>query len=155
MNPDKFLDTKPALVIEDYFSGKTRGWGIVFGRSGEVVKQFTVDIVGVWEGSTLVLTEDFLYSTGATEQRVWTIKKLDEHTYNGTAHDVVGTAIGKQYGQALNWNYVLDVPVGSSSYHIRFDDWMLLQPDGVLLNRAQMSKFGLSVGEVVLSFRKM
>ena len=36
-----------------------------------------------------------------------------------------------------------------------FDDWLFLQADGVLLNRANMSKFGLALGEVFISFKKL
>jgi hypothetical protein len=31
---------------------------------------------------------------------------------------------------------------------------MFLQPDGVLLNRASMRKFGFRVGEVTIAFQK-
>jgi hypothetical protein len=39
--------------------------------------------------------------------------------------------------------------------HVKFDDWMFLQPGGVLLNRARMSKFGVELGQVTLSFMKL
>ena len=58
------------------------------------------------------------------------------------------------HGRALNWRYTLALPVGGQIYHVRFDDGMYLQPDGVLLNRARMSKFGVERGQVTLSFRK-
>ncbi|MAK55160.1 MAG: hypothetical protein CML17_04875, partial [Pusillimonas sp.] len=34
------------------------------------------------------------------------------------------------------------------------DDWMFLMNDKVMLNRATMSKFGIRLGEVTLSFHK-
>jgi hypothetical protein len=37
---------------------------------------------------------------------------------------------------------------------VSFDDWMYLQADGVLLNRAKMSKFGFTLGEVTIAFQK-
>ena len=154
IKPESFAATTPTLKIEEYFAGKTRAWGIVHGRSNEVVRQFTVDILGEWDGSELVLTEDFLYSDGEKQQRIWKIKKIDEHHYEGRADDVVGIAKGYQYGQALYWTYDLNIDVDGSVWKIRFDDWMYLQPDGVLINRALMSKFGFNVGEVILFFRK-
>ncbi len=39
-------------------------------------------------------------------------------------------------------------------YEVQFDDWMFLVDDRVLLNRATMSKFGVTLGEVLLSFTK-
>jgi hypothetical protein len=37
---------------------------------------------------------------------------------------------------------------------VHFNDWMFLQPSGVLLNRARVSKFGITIGEVTLAFMK-
>lgn len=154
MKIEDYAGTQPEFKIEEYFKGKTRAWGIFQDRSGAVKRQFTVDLTGEVNGDTLVLTEDFVYTDGEESQRIWTIKKIDDHTYEGTAPDVDGVAIGKAYGNALYWNYVLKLPVGDSVYNVKFNDWMFLQPDGVLLNKAEMSKFGINVGEVTLSFKK-
>jgi hypothetical protein len=101
-----------------------------------------------------VLEEDFLYADGEKDRRVWTIRKIDRHTYEGRADDVIGVAEGRLFGQALYWNYEIDLKVKDSTYRLHFDDWMYLQPDNVLMNRAVMSKFGIKVGEVVLFFTK-
>jgi len=37
---------------------------------------------------------------------------------------------------------------------VQFDDWMYLISERVLINRASMSKFGIELGEVTLSFYK-
>jgi len=37
---------------------------------------------------------------------------------------------------------------------VQFDDWMYLMNDRVMLNKAQMRKFGIYLGEVTLSFSK-
>ncbi len=95
-----------------------------------------------------------MYADGELQQRIWRITRLDEHRYEGRADDVVGTATGLAYGQALNWRYTLQLPFRGSTIEVAFDDWMFLQPDGVLVNRATVSKFGLKVGEVTLFFRK-
>ena len=70
------------------------------------------------------------------------------------AEDVVGEATGKSSGNAFSWQYILNLPVGNKTYNVKFDDWMFLQPDGVLLNRAKMSKFGFALGEVFITFKK-
>ena len=64
-------------------------------------------------------------------------------------------SIGESAGNALNWRYTLKVPVGDTLYELQFDDWMFLIDDQVMLNRAVMSKFGVRVGEVLLSFRRL
>jgi hypothetical protein len=67
---------------------------------------------------------------------------------------VVGSAEGAAYGQALNWRYTLRLPYRDKTIDVQFDDWMFLQPGGVLVNRATLSKFGFKVGEVTLFFVK-
>ena len=39
-------------------------------------------------------------------------------------------------------------------YHVDFDDWMYLIDERVMLNRATMSKLGVRLGEITLSFTK-
>ena len=46
------------------------------------------------------------------------------------------------------------LPYRGSEIDVVFDDWMFLQPDDVLVNRATVSKFGFKVGEVTLFFTK-
>lgn len=154
MKPQDFAGKEPRLVLEDYFAGKTQAWGIFEDRFGNLRREFTVDITGDWDGKTLTLTEDFIYSDGETEQRIWRIRKIDDHNYEGRAGDIIGTADGSVYGNALNWSYDMMLPVGDSSWKVTFDDWMFLQPGGVLLNRAKVLKWGILLGEVTLSFSK-
>jgi hypothetical protein len=156
MKPNDFALQKPKLVIEDYFSGKTRAWGIFEDRFGKVRRQFVVDIDGVWDGTTLTLDEHFEFNDGEKSFRQWRIRKLPDGGYEGEADDVVGTATGIASGNALNWTYVLDLKTGEdSTLRVRFDDWMFLQRGGVLLNRARMSKFGIDLGAVTISFMKL
>ena len=48
----------------------------------------------------------------------------------------------------------MDVPVGDSTYRLRFDDWMWLMHDGVLMNRSYMKKYGITVAEVTIFMKK-
>lgn len=155
MKPADFEGATPPLVVEEYFDGQVRAWGLFEDRFGTVRRQFTVDIEGTWDGETLVLDEHFLFNDGETSRRVWTIRKTGANTYEGRADDVVGVATGVARGNALNWRYDMDLKVGERTYRVEFDDWMFLQPDGILLNRARVSKFGLEVGSVTLAFRRV
>jgi hypothetical protein len=123
-------------------------------RSGAVVKRFTVVMRCSWQGDEGVLDEDFLYSDGTKQKRIWRLKKLPDGRYTGTADDVVGTAQGQARGNAFYWTYTLSLPVDGTVYDVRFDDWMYLMTDTVMLNKATMSKLGVRLGEVTLSFTK-
>ena len=154
MKPSDFENSTPKLVIEEYFAGETLAWGIFEDRFGRLRRQFTVDITGTWDGEQLVLDERFVYSDGETDRRVWKIRKTGPHTYEGLADDVVGAARGEAYGNALNWKYDMDLKVGDGTMRVHFNDWMFLQPSGVLLNRARVTKLGFKLGEVTLAFMK-
>jgi hypothetical protein len=150
----QYAQEKPVLELEQYFNGTIDAWGMFQDRSDKVVKRFTVVIRCSWKDGVGTLDEDFTYSDGTTQKRIWTLKKGADGTYTGTAADVVGTAIGNTSGNAFRWKYVLALPVGDKVYNVNFDDWMILMDDQVMLNRAVMSKFGFTLGEVTLSFRK-
>ena len=154
MKPEDFADREPRFLIEEYFAGKTRAWGIFQDRFGTLRRQFVVDIDGTWDGETLTLVEDFVYDDGETEQRTWVIRKTGAHSYEGQADGVIGTATGESYGNVLNWRYDFALKVGSGTWNVSFDDWMFLQSDGVMLNRAVVSKFGIELGEVTIAFGK-
>lgn len=150
-----YAQREPRLDLQEYFDGPLVAWGIVQNRSGEVTRSFSVDLVGRWDGDTGVLEEDFTWSDGQLERRVWTFRKLNEHSYTGTAADVVGEARGEAFGNALHWRYTLQLPWNEGTVNVFLDDWMWLLEDGVLVNRAEIRKFGVRVGEVTLFFRKI
>jgi len=154
MKIEHYAHTEPKLDLFDYFSGKTYAWGQFQDRSGEVKRRFKVDISGTIDGNVLTLDEQFVYDDGETEQRIWRIERLGDNRYQGTAGDVIGTAFGESAGAVFNWSYTLDLPYKNSSIHVKFDDWMFLQTDGIMLNRAEVSKWGFKVGEVTLFFSK-
>jgi hypothetical protein len=152
--PEAYRAERPVFELERYFNGTVDAWGMFTDRSGKVVKRFTVVMRCTWNGDTGTLDEDFTYSDGTKEKRVWTVRKTAQGTYVGAAADVVGEAAGVAAGNALQWRYVLDLKVGDSRYKVDFDDWMFQMDDRVMINRARMSKFGITLGEVTLAFRR-
>lgn len=149
-----YADQQPRLQLSDYFNGELQAWGMFQDRSGAVIKRFHVAMTGTWQGQTGVLDERFTYSDGTTERRVWTLTKQADGSWRGTADDVEGEAVGQVAGNALRWRYKLRLPVDGSTYVVDFDDWMFLMDGQVMLNRARMSKWGIYLGEVTLSFYK-
>ena len=145
---------KPVLDLRTYFTGTVDAWGVFTDRSGKVVRRFTVLMDCRWNGDQGVLDEAFTYSDGKTERRVWRITRLPDGRYSGRADDVVGEAQGQAQGNALRWRYTLALPVDGRVWHVDFDDWMYLMSDTIMINKATMSKFGITLGEVTLTFRK-
>ena len=151
---DAYSGEKPVLDLQQYFNGVLDAYGVFTDRSGAVVKRFTVVMRCTWTGNEGVLDEDFTYSDGTQQKRVWRLTKLADGRYTGTAGDVVGTAQGQTRGNAFYWTYTLALPVDGTIYNVQFDDWMYLMTDKVMLNKAAMSKLGVRLGEVTLSFTK-
>ena len=149
-----YAQQRPTLQLDRYFNGRVHAHGIFQQRGGAVVRRFTVLMDCHWQGNQGVLDEAFTYSDGTTERRVWRLTKHADGRYTGRADDVVGVAEGQTAGNAFRWNYTLRLPVDGKVYEVQFDDWMFLVDERVMLNRATMSKFGVSLGEVLLSFRK-
>ncbi len=154
MKPIDFKDQKPRLIIEDYLSGDVRAWGILQNRSGKVIRQFSAELNGSWDGNQLILNEKFNWSDGEVQKRQWKINKIDEHNYEGVAGDVVGKAKGYSYGPTFKFEYVLLVPVKGREMKITFDDWIFKQNDEIAINRATMTKFGIKVAELTVLFQK-
>ena len=149
----QYAGEKPALDLRRYFDGTIDGTGMFQDRSGKVVSRFNVTIVATWSGDTGTLDESFEYADGKREKRVWTIVKQGDR-YTGTAGDVVGPAVGVAAGNVLHWTYVLALPVEGRTWNMHMDDWMVLVDERTMLNRTTMSKLGVRVGDVTVSFRK-
>jgi hypothetical protein len=149
-----YANEKPALDLRQYFNGPVTGHGLVTDRAGNIVSRFVVKMNCTWDGKQGVLDEDFTYSDGRKERRIWRLTLQDDGSYIGKADDVVGQAVGQVAGNALRWRYTLALPVDGRVWHIDFDDWMVLMDNTTLINKATMSKWGFRVGEVTLSFTK-
>jgi Protein of unknown function (DUF3833) len=152
--PQDYAAETPRLDLRTYFNGPLTAHGIFTDRSGKVVRRFVVKMRGTWTGNSGVLEEDFIYSDGKVERRVWRIEALGGGRYSGRADDVVGEAVGQAAGNALNWRYTLALPVDGRVFEVQFDDWMYLMDERVMLNKAVMSKFGVTLGEVTIAFYK-
>ena len=152
--PADYAAQKPVLDLKAYFNGELTAHGIFTDRQGKVARRFSVQMTGTWQGKEGVLDERFTYSDGTTERRVWRLTDEGGGRWSGRADDVLGVAQGVAAGNALNWRYTLKLPVDGKVYEVQFDDWMYLMDDRVMLNKAAMSKFGIHLGEVTLSFYK-
>ena len=153
-----YAQEKPVLDMRQYFNGTLDAYGVFTDRSGKVVKRFTVVMTCSWQGppgqEVGVLDEVFTYSDGTTDRRIWTLKRQPDGRYTGTADDVLGEANGQESGNTFRWGYTLKLPVDGRIINVQFDDWMYLVSERVMLNKAEMRKFGVRLGEVTLSFTK-
>lgn len=151
---DYYKNQKPTADLQTFFNGDLKAWGAIQDFRNRVTVRFEVDMTGTWEGNQGTLKEAFLYDTGKVQHRTWHITKQDDGTYSGTAEDIIDTAKGTAQGSAVNWVYSMDVPVGDTTYRLKFDDWMWAINDKVWLNRSYLKKFGITVAELTLFMQK-
>lgn len=142
----------PVFEPEIYFDRTLNATGVFIDRFGDVRRQFSVVVRGHKTASGFELDEAFVYDDGETETRRWDIvKETDEH-YRGTCNDIVGVARGRLVGNMLAWRYRIRLAMFGRKVTVGFDDVMLLQSDDVLVNRAIVTKWGIKLGEVLITF---
>ena len=148
---DDYRGQGPNWDLARFFNGKLVAKCLVTDRSGEVTSRFRVEMQGRWREGKGELFEQFYFDDGRQQTRTWFLSKGADGRWRGTASDVVGEAVGKTAGFALNWRYQLDLALPDGEVvRVSFDDWMYLLDEDRLINRAAISKFGISLGEVIL-----
>lgn len=154
-SPKIYSQNSPKMDIRNYFRGDLEAFGILKDRGGKVIKTFTVKMKGTWQGNVGKLEEDFVFSDGKTDHRVWELNMIDDHNFTGKAGDVVGQANGEQYGNAMRMNYVLTIPVDNRKFNVKIDDWMYLIDNDSLINVSELRKFGFKVASLTIGFKKI
>ena len=155
LQPRSFDGGRPQFEPERFFEGATHSWGVIENRSGNPRSRFRADMMGRRDGEYLVITQDFTFEDGHTQQRVWRLRRIGEHRYESTATDVVGVAAGEAFGNAFRWEYTLALRPGNPLANVRFHLWMYLQDDGqTMINRVTITKLGLIIGQTTEYFRR-
>lgn len=155
LTTEDYADVKPKLDIRQYLNGPLTAKGILYDYSGKADLMFHVKMTGTWKGKDGTLQEHFTYSDGRTEERTWKIHFKDDQHFTATAGDVIGEAKGSQHGNTMNMRYRLNAKRASGdTITLSMDDWMYLIDANTLINRTKMRKFGLTVGELVITFEK-
>ncbi len=149
-----YTSTSPDLKLEQFFNGKLTAHGVLLDRSGALTRRFSVDLQGTWQDDKGKLEEWFVYDDGEKQTRTWYLENLGDGNYKGTANDVVGTAMGTAKGSALYWRYQLVISYQGEPLEVTLDDWMFLINEKRLINRTEIVKFGIKVGEVILTIEK-
>ena len=145
--------TIPVFDPAAYFTGTLRAYGVFVDRFGGVRRQFQVTVEGRRTDQGFQLDEAFVYDDDETEMRRWNVTQEGNGRYTGICADVVGHASGHLEGNMLSWRYKFQLPLYGRKVAVTFDDVMVLQEAGILINRAVVSKWGIKLGEVLISFR--
>ncbi len=142
--------TTPTFVLERDLIGKAVGRGRVDAISGD--REFTVYLDGAWDDATntFTLVEDFVWDDGEEYRRTWTLTRQANGEWTGGREDTVGLARGYQDGDVFRLQYELRLSNGTV---VTLRDVFVRTTDGVVINRATISKFGFRIGRVQLEVR--
>lgn len=144
------------LVLEEFFRGPLTAEGVFKNTRDGTSRSMKVRMNGTWDGSTLTLVEDFVWSDGERDRKTWRFTRVGEGRYTGTREDVLGTADVVQDGNDVRLSYTARVTTkDGSSYSIRFADLLRLTDRRTVLNTADLKAFWfVPVGTVTLTIRK-
>ena len=149
-----YQDKGPQLTPQAFFDGKLTAQGIVRDYSGEVIRTFEADLTGRWDANGVgTLDEEFRFDDGEVQTRTWTLTP-EGNGLKATAGDVVDPGFMQWRGNAIHMNYVLRIPYGDDTLDVRMDDWMFATTADTVINQTEMSKWGVTVGELVLVIQR-
>ena len=138
----------------EYFDGETTAWGLIVDRFGNLQRTFKVRLNGNIDNKQLLLKEYFTYNDGETEYREWIITKTETGTYEGKSKDTIGVAKGKQDGNTMRMVYDTTISVGETDIRVSFDDRFVKADKKVVINRAEILKWGIKIADVTIFFSK-
>ncbi len=157
LKPRDFADSKKSFAPDEYFTGHTRSWGVIENRKGEPKSRFTSEAFGKRDANgDLIIDQSFHFDGGRKLERTWQVHRLDAHHFEATANDVVGKAKGEARGNAFQWDYTIVMKAGKPMSKMHFHQWMYL-PDETetMFTRVSVRKFGIKVGQITESFRRV
>lgn len=151
--PADYASEGPVFDIRTHLKGVFVAEGMIYGPRGKVVSRFLADLAGSWDGNSGRLSETFTYSTGTVQKRNWSIVMGQDGAFVARAEDIIGEATGQQMGSAVRLHYRIRLPAASGGHVLDVTDWMYLLDNGTIVNRSQMRKFGIKVGELFATIR--
>jgi len=155
MTPVSSRDALRLFELTTFLEGRTRAWGVFEDRFGRVRRRLAVDMNGRWEGGVFVLDERFEYDGDAVETRTWRVVPLGAGRFRASCPDCVGDATGECSPDSVRMSYRFRLKLESREIVVTFDDRLHRIGDGIAVNRATMSKWGLKLGELSLFFQRL
>lgn len=151
--PGDYAGTAPVFDPQRVLNGPLDSEGVIFGPTGRASSRFVMRMEGHWTGNTGRLTEDFTYETGRTQSREWRLTLLPGGMLSAEADDIIGTGEGRVSGSTLRLSYRLRLPADAGGHVLDVVDWLYLMPNGTIMNRSQMHRFGLPLAELIATMR--
>jgi Protein of unknown function (DUF3833) len=141
--------------LTSYLNGRTRAWGVFEDRFGRLRRRFEVEMNGQWQGDRFRLDERFVYDTGQIENRTWHIVPGENGRFTATCADCIGEASGVCGTDSVRMSYRFRLQLDRRSVVVDLNDRIYRMGDAIAVNRATMSKWGVTLGELSLFFERV
>ncbi|BBE72095.1 DUF3833 family protein [Oharaeibacter diazotrophicus] len=147
--------TEP-LILEDFFTGRTRGRGRFVSDLLGIVRGINVLTEGRFEDGSFVLVEHVAYDDGMHEQAIWRFVRSGEGRWDGRRTGVDGIVPVRTEDGAVRMGYVAEVRSGGAGggRKLRFEDTLRRIDAHTVVNTADVTFAGLLVGKVEITFRR-
>ena len=146
------------IGLVDAFEGRTVGRGLFSVPIAGIERGFDARLNGTLRTVngivTLTVVEDFIFDDGETDRLTWVFARTGPDTWSGVREDTVGTASVVEAGTEVRLAYVADVESRGETTRLGFADVIYRREDGVVVNEAVVTRFGLPVGSVVFTLRR-
>ena len=153
-NMENVVSKNSSFELLEYFEGETTAWGLVVDRFGNLQRSFKVKLTGKRDNKQLLLKEYFTYNDGEKEYREWFITKTETGDYEGKSKDTIGVAKGRQVGNTMRMVYDTTISIGETNIRVSFDDRFVKADKKVVINRAEVFKWGIKLADVTIFFSK-
>lgn len=137
-----------------FLEGRTAARGVFEDRFGRLRRSFAVEIAGTLQDGILVLEEDFLYSDGTTDRRIWRLERTGEDSFKGACEDTLSEAKGHIAPNYCAMSYRMKLDIGSRQIAVKFNDVFYPLDNGTMVNRATVTKLGWRLGQAIIVFSK-
>ena len=151
---DNIVSKDIPFELLEYFDGETTAWGLVVDRFGNLQRTFKVKLVGKRDNTKLLLKEYFTYNDGEKEYREWVISKTENGSFEGKSKDTIGIAKGIKVGNTMRMVYDTTISIGETELRVSFDDRFVKADKKVVINRAEVLKWGVKIADVTIFFSK-
>ena len=154
-NLQDFAGKSPVFDPKRELDGPMLCEGVIYGPMGRVAARFVARMEGRWSGDKGVLTEHFTYDTGVEQDREWRLTIGRDGSLRTEADDLVGAGSGQTAGPVLRLLYRLRLPATAGGHVVDVTDWLYLMDNGTIMNRSRFTKWGIPVGELVATMRRV
>jgi hypothetical protein len=143
--PQAFEGQGPEMRPERFFAGRTTSFGVLETRAGAPTDWLRVEGAGRTEpDGSFRLDQTVRWGKRHGGPRTWTLRRLDEHRYDGTLTDASGPVRAQAYGRLFHLRYPMKGAPGLS-----MEQWLYLQEDGrTVLNEATVTLLGVVVARL-------